>query len=118
MCEREIAVGLDAPAKPGHRFGIVAAPQLGSTGKHHPAVGEDIAGREAEGLLDMGLGLLGSTEKALGHTDAGMRHGQISIQRQRLLAFGNTLGRSRRIDMHIAQKKRALSGTAELSTEP
>ena len=40
----------------------------------------------------MGLGLRAATHKILGETDAAMSVGQISIQRQRLLAFSNALG--------------------------
>ena len=54
MRDSEIAVALDAPAQPGDGFGVVAVPELGGTDKHQPAVGEDVAGREAERLLDMG----------------------------------------------------------------
>src|SRR6516225_11899662 len=111
MREGEIAVGLDAPAQPGNRFGVVAVTQFGGTGKKHPAVSEDIAGREPERLLDMGLSLLASTKKVLGHTDAGMHGGQISVQRECPLAFDNTLGRTRRINMHagkISERPRVL----------
>jgi len=40
MREGEIAVGLDAPAQPGDRLRVVAAPQLCGTGKEHPPVGD------------------------------------------------------------------------------
>ena len=93
MREGIISVGLDAPAQPSDRFLVGAEQQFGETDKHHPPVGIGIARREAKRLVDMGLGLRAATEKKLGETDEGMSVGQIAIQRQRLLAFGDALGR-------------------------
>ena len=42
----------------------------------------------------MGFSLRAATKKILGETDGTMRVGQISIQRQRLLAFSDALGRA------------------------
>ena len=42
----------------------------------------------------MGFGFLAATEKILGEADESVRIGQISIQRQCLLAFSNALGRA------------------------
>ena len=72
----------------------VAVPQLGDTGEHHPQVGGDIARREAERLFDMGFGLHASTDHILGHADAIVGAGQISIQCQGPLALSDALSNS------------------------
>ena len=105
MREWEIAVNLDAPTQPDDRFGVFTAPQLGDTGKHHPSVSENITGGQTERVPYMCLGLIGTAKEMFGDADEGMRSSQISIQCERLFAFGNTLGRSRRVDMHGAQIK-------------
>ena len=46
---------------------------------------------QAERFTDMGLGLLRTTDKILGHADAAMRIGQVTIQRQRVFAFADAL---------------------------
>ena len=69
MREGEIAVGLDAAPEPSDRFAVGIQLNLGDADPHHPPEGEDISWREAEGLMDMGLGLLAAAEKILGETD-------------------------------------------------
>ena len=91
-------------AEPRDRFLVGAELQLGEARKHHPNKGVRIARTEAECLLDMGLGLRAATEKILGETDARVRVGQISIQRQCLLAFSNALGRAVGEHLDDAQK--------------
>src|SRR5229473_1961750 len=56
-----ISIGLDGPLQPGDRFRIGAELQLGDADEYHPLEGEGIAGRQAERLLDMGLGLRAAT---------------------------------------------------------
>ena len=63
----------------------------------------DIAGREAERLVDVGLGFPAATEKKLRPADENVSVGQISIQRQRLLTFGDALGRAVCMDLDDAQ---------------
>ena len=53
----------------------------------------------------MGLGFRAATEKKLGPTDASVRLGQISVQRQRLLAFGDAFGRTVCKDVDDAQSQ-------------
>jgi hypothetical protein len=48
MCEGEIAVGLDASAQPGDRLDVGIEISARDTGPHHPPVGENVAGREAQ----------------------------------------------------------------------
>ena len=94
-----IAVGFDAPAQPRDRFRMRAELRFGDTGKHHPSdIDECIAGREAERSRNK-YGLPGSpppTEKILRPIAdvTSVRLGQISIQREHPLAFGDTFGRA------------------------
>ena len=76
------------------RFRIGTELRFSDTDKHHPSEGADIAGREAERLLNMGFGFYAATEKILSPTNTSVSVGQISIQRQRLLAFRYALGRT------------------------
>lgn len=48
MCEREIAVGLDASAQLSDRLDVGIEINARDTGPHHPPVGENVAGREAQ----------------------------------------------------------------------
>jgi hypothetical protein len=89
-----IWIGLDAPAKPSDRFRIGTHLRLSEADTVHPPEGVDIARRKAERFLNMSLGIRAATEKRLGPTDASVGIGQISIERQRALAFGYTFGRA------------------------
>ena len=84
----------------------------------HPPEGGDIAGRETERLVDMGLGFRAATQKKLGQTDERVRAGQISIQRQRPLAFSNALGRAVRKNLDDAQDACEPRHAAGRWTEP
>ena len=77
--------------------------QLSESGLQHPIASEVIARGQAERLEDMGLGLLTAPQIILGVADEGMSGGQILIQHQRLLKFGNTLQRAVRRDSKDAQ---------------
>src|SRR5262245_62161123 len=86
-----ISVDLDRATEPRDRLLVRAELQLGEAREHHPNIGVDIARTEAECLSDMGLSLFAATEKILCDTDGRVRVGQVSIQRQCLLAFSNAL---------------------------
>ena len=73
-----ISVGLKAPAQPNNRFGVGALPKFGETDKHGPDIDECIAGREAEGVLDMSFRFRAPTQIKLRNPDARVRAGQIS----------------------------------------
>ncbi len=105
MREGQIALGIDAPAQPYDRFRVSTEKRLGATQKHHPPKRVDIVWREAERLVDMGLGFRGTTKQILGKTDASIRAGQISIQRQRLLALSNALRRPVRNNLSNAEER-------------
>ena len=57
----------------------------------HPDVGQRIARAEAQGLGNVSLRFFGATDKNLTKSDRGMGAGEISIQRQRMFAFGDAL---------------------------
>jgi hypothetical protein len=103
MPNGEVPVGLRAPAQPNNRFGVGAVRKFGETDIHRPDVDAGIAGREPERLLGMGFGFCALTEKELRSPDIRVRSGQIPIQRQRPLAFGDALSRAVRKSLHKAQ---------------
>ena len=55
----------------------------------------------------MSLGFLGATGKDLAKSDEGMRVGKIAIQRQRVLAIGDSLDGAFRQDLDVAEKRMA-----------
>ena len=57
----------------------------------HPAISHRIARTEAQGLGNVSLSIFGATDRNLAKSDDGMGVGEISIQRQRMLAFGDAL---------------------------
>jgi hypothetical protein len=98
-----IWIGLDAPADPRDRFRVGTEMQFEHADTELPTEGADIARREAERLVDVGLGFPAATEKKLRPTDENMSVCQISIQGQRLLAFGDALGCTVCLDVDDAQ---------------
>ena len=66
MCDRKIAVGLDATAQPSDRIRVGDAAAFAEACERHPLVSVDIARRDTKCLLDMGLGFLGVAESILG----------------------------------------------------
>ena len=101
-----IWVGLNAPAQPCDGFCVGPELRFGNADTVDPSKRIDIAGREAERLVDMGLGFRAATEKNLGPTNASVSVGQISIQRQCLLAFGDAFGRAVREIMWTTPRTR------------
>ena len=60
----------------------------------HPDVSQRIARAEAQGLNNVSLCFFGATDINLAISDNGMGVGKISIQRQRMFAFGDALCRA------------------------
>jgi hypothetical protein len=60
----------------------------------HPAISHRVARTEAQGLDDVSLCFFGPTYINLANSDNGMGEGEISIQRQRMLTFGDALRRA------------------------
>ena len=88
---RIISVGLDRPSKPRDRLLPTAEVVLRKARVSHPDVSHRIARTEAQGLGNVSLGFFGATDKNLSKSDSGMGAGEISIQRQRMFAFGDAL---------------------------
>ena len=86
-----VAVGLDGSPQPNDRLLIPAEVDLGDADKGQPKERPCIARTEPKSLLDVGLGLLCVTDIRFVHADRCVREGQIPIERQGPLAFGDCL---------------------------
>ena len=53
--------------------------------------GHRISRTEAQGLANVSFCFFGATDRVLSNSDIGMRECEISIQRQRILTFGDAL---------------------------
>src|SRR5450755_3749298 len=91
MRDRIISVCFDAAAEAANCFGIRVKLQFGEADQQQPIEGEDIARREAECFVDMGLSLCGATHTCFCLTDERVGVSQISVQRQRSLVLSNAL---------------------------
>src|ERR1700691_4145079 len=91
MWKRKIAIGLDRPSKPRDRLLVTSDVVLRHSRISHPCVRHRITRAEAHRLDNVSLGFFGATDKNLANADKGIRVGEISIQRQRVLAFGDAL---------------------------
>ena len=91
---RIISVGLDRPPTPRDRLLPTAEVELRQAHVCHPNVSRRVAWTEALGLGNVSLGFFGAAEEYLTQSDQGMGAGKISIQRQRILAFGDALRRA------------------------
>ena len=87
MRRRQISIGLDAATEPGYRLSVGIELNLGVADIEQPAESVDIARREAKCFVDMEFGLGTATNQILGQADVCISVGQISIERERLLAF-------------------------------
>ena len=70
---------LSRPAQPSDRFSIGTQLQLGEADPHHPIAGIGIEGRQAERLVNVGLGLSCATKVMLGVTYKRVRRSKIAI---------------------------------------
>jgi hypothetical protein len=102
LCNWMIAI--DFNGAPRTRDGLLVAAQMELRGadKLYPTVGSMVTRREANGLINMGLCFLGVTAKNLGKTDNSVSVGQISIQSQCALTFGNAMANAVGDDMDSA----------------
>jgi hypothetical protein len=79
MAEGIIVVAFEAPAQPSDRFSIGTQLQLDEADPHHPITGVGIEGRQAERLVNVGLGLSCATKVMLGVTYKRVRRSKIAI---------------------------------------
>jgi hypothetical protein len=91
MSDREISIGLDAAAQPRNGFLIRAHLRFSVTYPHHPHVRVGIARGETERLKHMSFGFSTAAADIFGKTYKCVSEGQVSIQRQRSLTFGDAL---------------------------
>ncbi|HZZ25611.1 MAG TPA: hypothetical protein VFE60_25020 [Roseiarcus sp.] len=95
--EGRISIDLDAAAEPCHGLLVRAENQLGATRVLQPLPGETVARRKSESLVHMSFGLWGAADKNLCEADPAMSRGQVRIQDQCTLEFGNGLVRTLRL---------------------
>src|SRR5271166_1184137 len=94
MTQSVVSVGLNGSPQPRDRLLGAAEKTLCETHYHQPSVDPRIAGTEAEGLLDVGLGLLAAPYKKLTLANQRVSAGQVSIQSQGPLEFCDALNRA------------------------
>src|SRR3984957_6627925 len=89
--QRVISVDLNRLLKPRNRLLVTAEMELREAREIHPKVSRHIARAESYGLADMSLGLFCATDENLTVSDKGMGVGEVSIDLQRMFAFGDAL---------------------------
>src|SRR5215472_9715654 len=104
MLERIVPVCVEAPAHPTDCFGIGEL-RLGEADDCQPLMSKGVTRRKAECLVDVRFGFCASAKEILGKADISMSEGQISIQRQSLLAFRDALSCASRKYLHDAQSR-------------
>ena len=102
-----IPIGFDRSPTPQDGLLAIAQVIFRDADLGQPHVGRRIARAQAERLVNVSLGFLGATGKDLAKSDEGMSVGEIAIQRQRVLAFGDALERALRQDLNIPEKRMA-----------
>ena len=65
--------------------------EFGDASRRYPTEGEGVTRTETERLADMSLSFLAATDENLGQTDYSVSGGQIPVQSQCPLAFGDGL---------------------------
>ena len=93
---------IDAP-KPRDRLLPDAEQVLRYACNIHPAIGQRIARTEAQSLGNVSLRLFGVPDKKLANSDEGMGLGEISIELQRMFAFGDALRGAPRQYVDVSQ---------------
>src|SRR5262245_45551500 len=87
----KISIDFDRAAEPRDRLLVVAEIEFGNASRRHPTEGESVTRTETERFADMSLGFIAATDEKLCHTDCSVSGGQIPVQSQCPLAFGNGL---------------------------
>src|SRR6267142_3869505 len=91
MRERIISVEFDTATEPTERFSIGQNLQLGYADQREPAMGRDIARRNAKRFAYVSLGLRPLAHQMPSKTYFCVRIGQIAIQHQRSVTLGYAL---------------------------
>ena len=98
MGKRVRPVVLDRAAKQCDRLLLGAKIHLRGAREVEPEPGETVARREAQGFVFMSSSFFGVTDEYLGEADESVSGGQVRIERQRSLEFGNALVRAPGLD--------------------
>src|SRR5208282_189449 len=89
MIQWKVSVGVDRPSQPRNRLLVVAEMEFRVARGAQLKIGQSVAGTKTDRLLDMSLGFLAATDEMFGNTYKTVSEGQISIERECALAFGN-----------------------------
>src|SRR5215468_7149376 len=87
----KISIDFDRAAEPRHRLPIVAEIEFGNANRRYPTEGKGVARAETERFADMSFSFLAAADEELGQTNCSVGGGQIPIQSQCPLAFGDGL---------------------------
>jgi hypothetical protein len=92
MQQRIISIGLDSSSKLDGCLSIGSNQQLGKAGRIHPPERGDIARREPQGFIDVGLGIGSATHVVFRNAQHLVSVSQVGIQRQGSLTLSRTVG--------------------------
>src|SRR5262249_55294669 len=87
----KISIDFDGAAEPRDRLLVIAEIEFGNASRRYPTEGEGVMRTETERFADVGLGFIAATDEKLGQTDCSVSGGQIPVQGQCPLAFGDGL---------------------------
>ena len=91
ICSRIISIGLDRPLAPCDRLPPTAEVVPRQALVSQRDISRRIARAETKDLANVSLGFFGATDKYLAKSDRGTGASEISIERQRMFAFGDAL---------------------------
>ena len=74
----------------------------------HPRIGHRIARAEPQGLSDVSVRFISATDENLAQSDRGVGRGEISIEFQRMLTFGDAL--SRALGQYLDKSQKHMGG--------
>ena len=89
MSLRVIPVDLERPSIAWDGLIPEAKTVLRESRLSQPNISQRVARAEGQRLLNVSLRVFGATDKNLSQADLGMGVGEISVQRQRIFAFGD-----------------------------
>ena len=91
MREREISVGFDRVAQQSNGLFVLAEKELHGPCKTPPEIGGRIARAQPKRILDVTCSLFATANKILSQSDIRVGGGEIPVERERTLKFGNAL---------------------------
>ena len=103
ICNCIISIGFNCPSGPRGGLLPIAEMELRRARVVHPSVSQRVARAEAQSLNKVKLGFFGVADANLSNANKVMGAGEISIQRQRVFAFGDALRGAPRQNVDISQ---------------